>query len=112
MKADRQMTEARQFVEPKSHVTKDGRWVLHGLDWKRQVNALRVRCGGRCEYRIPGSEIAEGGELMRCCREAADPHHKTLRSRKRDDRLEALLAVCRHHHKILDAQQRRERFKR
>jgi hypothetical protein len=111
-KADRAATEARKFVERKSHVTKEGREVLYKLDWKRRVIELRERCGGRCEYVIHGiGEVtADGG--LRCSREAADPHHIKLRSRGRDDRLSNLLAVCRHHHQILDAEQRRERLKR
>lgn len=44
---------------------------------------------------------------VRCLREAADPHHIVLRSTKRDDRLANLLAVCRHHHYVLDREQRR-----
>ena len=108
MKADRQLTEQRQFVERKSYVAKDGREILVGLDWQRRVKQLRERCGGRCEYVFHTAE----GEDMRCAREAADPHHIKLRSRGRDDRLSNLLAVCRHHHQILDAQQRKERHKR
>lgn len=111
-KADKQATEARKFVEKGSYVCKDGREVLTGLDWKRRVNELRRRSGDRCEYRIPGSEIMEGGSLMRCAREAQDPHHIILRSVKRDDRMENLLAVCRHHHQMLDAEQRKVRNKR
>jgi hypothetical protein len=111
-KADKQATDARKFVEPKSHVTKDGREVLHKLDWQRRVKELRERCGGRCEYRLLGTALMEGGEDMRCCNAAADPHHIKLRSRSRDDRMTNLLAVCRHHHRILDAEQRKERVKR
>ena len=50
--------------------------------------------------------------MNRCSAEANDAHHKVLRSRRRNDALEALLAVCRAHHEVLDAQQRKERFKR
>lgn len=105
MKADVQATAAKQFVDPKSYVTSDGREILHGKDWKARVDALLARSGGRCEY-LAG--IA-GVWTMRCSVEAADPHHIELRSIKRDDRLEALLAVCRHHHRVLDAQQRAEK---
>lgn len=113
-KADRQATEARNFVERKSYVAADGREVLYGLDWKRRVKELRERCGGRCEF--VNGHVEDGNEevigIFRCVREAADPHHIKLRSRGRDDRLSNLLAVCRHHHQILDAQQRKERCKR
>jgi hypothetical protein len=105
MKRDIDATAERKFVERKSHVTKDGREVLYKIDWQRRVQELRQRCGGRCEYMIPLANI-------RCSREAADPHHIKLRSRGRDDRLSNLLAVCRYHHGILDAIQRKERFKR
>lgn len=109
-KADVQATAERKFVERKSHVTKDGRWVLHGLDWKRQVEKLRKRCGGRCEYMI--EHPSDAMPSIRCAREAADPHHIKLRSRGRDDRVTNLMAVCRHHHRVLDAEQRKERCKR
>lgn len=113
MKADKQATEARKFVESKSHVTKDGREVLYKLDWQRRVKELRERCGGRCEYLIYITSDAEGEPIFeRCAREAADPHHIKLRSRSRDDRMTNLLAVCRFHHQMLDAQQRKERHKR
>ena len=110
MKADLQLTAQRQFVERKSYVCKDGREVLHGVDWQRRVKQLRERCGGRCEYMIEHPEDAMPS--IRCAREAADPHHIKLRSRGRDDRLLNLMAVCRHHHQVLDSQQRKERVKR
>jgi hypothetical protein len=110
-KADRQLTEQRQFAERKSYVCKDGREVLYGLDWKRRVKELAKRCGGRCEYEMCPSGPSDA-PMERCLREAADPHHIKLRSRGRDDRMSNLLAVCRHHHQILDAQQRKERCKR
>lgn len=112
-KSDQQATEAMRFVEKKSHVTKDGRHVLYKLDWQRRVKELRERCGGQCEYMIPLDNLTVGGvPAVRCSREAADPHHIKLRSRGRDDRLTNLMAVCRHHHQMLDILQRRERYKR
>lgn len=98
-KADKQLTQQRQFVERKSYITKDGREVLYGLDWKRRVKQLEARCGGRCEYMIP--DLAEGGvpEGFRCAREAAHPHHRVKRSKGRDDRLENLVALCKKHHR-------------
>lgn len=107
-KADRQLTEQRQFVERRSYVCRDGREVLTGLDWQRRLQQLRNRCQGRCEYIFKTAD----GEEMRCARPAQDPHHIKLRSKGRDDRMENLLAVCRHHHQILDAVQRKERVKR
>lgn len=107
-KADKQLTEQRQFVERKSYVCKDGREVLYGLDWQRRLQQLRNRCAGRCEYVF---KTAEGDE-MRCARAAQDPHHIVLRSHSRDDRMTNLLAVCRHHHQMLDIEQRKERHKR
>lgn len=102
MKRNRSATEAMQFVEKKSYVTNDGRWVLYGLDWKRQVKSLRERCGGRCEYEI---NIAspffdpEAPERARCSRKAAHPHHRIKRSKGRDDRMVNLIALCVVHHR-------------
>jgi hypothetical protein len=101
MKRDMQATEAANFLDPRSYVAKDGRHLLMGRgnkDWAKRVEELRVRSSERCEF----ISFVSG----RCRAEARDPHHVTLRSVKRDDRLEALLAVCGWHHDILDLQQR------
>jgi hypothetical protein len=111
MKADRQLTEAAHFQEDKSYVCPDGREILHGKDWKRRVEELRVRSGGRCENLFIRINDDQFEEHIRCRREARDPHHKTLRSVKRDDRLEALLAVCGPCHEMLDREQRKTRPK-
>ena len=108
MKADVQATAARKFGDPGSYVTPDGREILKGIDWTRRVKELSVRAQGRCEYVFKTAE----GEELRCARPAQDPHHIVLRSRKRCDKLESLLGVCRHHHQMLDILQRRERHKR
>lgn len=107
-KADKQLTEARKFADPKSYVTPDGRDVLKGIDWTRRKEELWERCGGQCEHTL----IAPFGGTVRCSAEANDAHHKTLRSRRRNDALDALLGLCRRHHEIVDAQQRTERHKR
>lgn len=99
-KADRQATEARQFKDERSFVWKDGREQLYGADWDERRFELLQRSRGQCENVILG---------RRCLREAADPHHKTLRSIARDDRLEALLAVCRRCHTNLDYAQRQQK---
>lgn len=118
MKADKQATETRKFVESKSHVTKDGREVLYKLDWQRRVKELRERCGGQCENVLGVKVDYSNGygvitdQEVRCTREAADPHHIHLRSRGRDDRMSNLLAVCRSCHFLLDKAQRKERHKR
>lgn len=100
-KADKQLTEARNFLDPKSYVRGDGSEVLFRKDWKARVKELEARSGGRCEY-VDG---------YRCVGEAVDPHHKILRSIRRDDRLSALLHICRQHHNKLDAEQRRQHGK-
>lgn len=106
-KADRQATEAAGFTDPKSHVLKDGRWVLYREDWKAQIRALNYRSGGRCE------NIKETGlGQIRCWAQAVHPHHRKLRSIARDDRLSNLLAVCFPCHLALDAQQRKEKRER
>ncbi len=101
-KADRAATEAKRFKDPKSHVTKDGREVLHGDDWDDRKFELLQRSRGQCEYRW---------NSIRCRRDANDPHHMVLRSVERDDRLANLLAVCRTHHYALDREQRKARKK-
>jgi hypothetical protein len=106
-KADRALTEAAHFKDPKSWVAKDGREILFGDDWNSRRFELLKRCGGRCEYMIQ-----QFPHPVRCNREAADPHHLTLRSILRDDRLEHLQALCRHHHLIEDARQRKEKRER
>ena len=94
MKADRQLTEQRQFVERKSYVAADGREVLYKLDWKRRVKQLQDRCGGRCEHIFKTA----AGEEMRCSRAAAHAHHVVKRSKGRDDRISNLVALCIFHH--------------
>jgi hypothetical protein len=103
VKADRLATLSRCFKDPKSYVCPDGREILYGEDWQERVYELAQRSHGICEYMIP----REDGPPVRCIREAADPHHNTLRSVKRDDRLDKLTALCRHHHIIVDREQRK-----
>jgi hypothetical protein len=101
MKSDVPATRARKFKHPKSHVTPDGREVLHGDDWDDRRFELLQRSRGQCEYSATGT---------RCTREAADPHHVELRSILRNDKLSNLLAVCRRHHEILDREQRKAKI--
>ena len=110
MKADRLLTLSRCFKDPKSYVCPDGREILHGEDWEERKFELLKRCHGQCEYIIVGDTITS--QRLRCSREAADPHHNTLRSVRRDDRLDKLTALCRHHHNIVDREQRKERHKK
>ena len=111
MKRDLQATAERKFGDPGSYVTPDNREILKGIDWKRRKEELWKRCGGRCEY-VWCPAGPSDAPMNRCSAEANDAHHKVLRSRQRNDALEALLAVCRAHHEVLDAQQRKEKFKR
>lgn len=108
MKADKQLTEQRQFVERKSYVASDGREVLYKLDWKRRVKQLEARCGGRCEHIFKTSE----GEEMRCSRPAAHPHHLVKRSKGRDDRISNLAALCVFHHRAMHPEKQIQRVKR
>jgi hypothetical protein len=112
VKADRAATIARKFLCPKSYVTPDGREILFKEDWDARVEELRVRSGGRCEYVTEFEpRLGQKGTVKtRCSAEARDPHHVTLRSVLRDDRLEGLLAVCGFHHRVLDAQQRKAKI--
>lgn len=111
IKKDVQKTKDAKFGDPESYITPDDRQILKGIDWTRRKEELWKRCGGRCEYEWCPAGPSDA-PMNRCSAEAADPHHTTLRSRKRDDRLEALLAVCRPHHILLDKLQRQERVKR
>ena len=94
------------YKDAKSKVYIGGREVLAYNDWQRRVRELKKRSGGRCEYTNRGSWGWQGGELARCQNMAEHPHHITLRSKLRDDRLKELLHVCAWCHAKLDAQQR------
>jgi hypothetical protein len=106
MKADRQVTAMRKFKDPKSYVCADGREILHGEDWDARRFELLQRSRGQCEYII----IDGLHGPVRCRRDANDPHHVTLRSVKRNDKLSELLALCRHHHNVLDREQRKAKI--
>lgn len=100
MKRDRQATIDKQFLDPRSYVTLDGREVLYGEDWKARVEDLRLRSGGYCEWQYVKLSIKD--QVVRCSSQAQDPHHVKPRSKGRDDRLENLQALCRYHHDLLD----------
>jgi hypothetical protein len=85
------------YTDPDSVVWADGREWLRNADWRKRVDELRERSGGRCEYNEPG---VLGWAICRA--EAADPHHIIKRSVLRDDRLSNLQALCRYHHDLLD----------
>ena len=103
IKADKQLTAAAGFADPRSYVAADGRECTYGDDWMERKKQLLARCGGRCE-----AELAIIGiPPERCTAEAADPHHIIRRSVKRDDRLANLLALCRWHHDLLDVRKPR-----
>lgn len=107
MKRDVQATAAKRFKDPGSFVFKDGREWLEGKDWDERRFELLQRSRGQCEFWYDaGDEYAH-----RCTRDAQDPHHRILRSIRRDDRLSNLLAVCRMHHEQLDREQRKQHGK-
>ena len=108
MKKDVQATTLKRFKDPGSFVFKDGREWLEGDDWDERRFELLQRSRGQCEYTVSS---AMDGHVSRCRRDAEDPHHRILRSIRRDDRMSNLLAVCRHHHRILDAEQRKQHGK-
>ena len=89
----------RGYRNPKTIVWADGRERLVGYDWTKRVRELRKRSGGRCEYLIP---IVPSGSV-RCSRAADDAHHIAKRWPSRDDRIENLVHICRHHHRLLDS---------
>lgn len=99
---DREATKARHFANEKSHVRFDEAEILYGNDWKQRVAELLARCGGQCEYMIPVFDFATMPPSFkgynRCSNEARDPDHIVRRSRKRDDRLQNLQALCGMHH--------------
>lgn len=96
----------RGYSDPKTRVYFDGRERLAGIDWVRRKKELWERCGGRCE-RWVGKWGGENHD--RCRSEAHDPHHIEKRSKKRDDRLSNLMALCRMHHDLLDERKPRLR---
>ena len=102
-KADVQATAAANFRDERSFIWKDGREQLYGEDWESRKWELHIRSEGRCENMIAG---------QRCTRVGDDPHHLTLRSVSRDDRMANLLNACRTCHYVLDAAQRKEHHKR
>ena len=84
-----------RLLHGKSRVYLDGREVLGRQDWENRKKELAARSGGRCENHF-------GPFRVRCSSEATDPHHIVKRSKKRDDRLENLLHVCRACHRLSD----------
>jgi len=97
---DEALKAQRGYTDPSTYVRRDGSEKLVGEDWRRRVEELRERSGGRCEKRffLPDSPRV----LLRCSREARDPHHRVKRSTRRDDRLSNLEALCAAHHDELD----------
>ena len=93
------------YKDPKSKVYQDGRERLVGRDWKLRVKELNERSGGQCERRIGGPLFLKG-RTVRCLNPADHPHHVTLRSVERDDRLAALLHICEWCHQVMDFEQR------
>ena len=89
--------QRRGYTDPRSFVRLDGSEVLHRVDWLKRKQELGERSGGRCEY------MDEVG--FRCVWDADDPHHIIPRSKKRDDRLSNLVALCRGCHRALDRRQ-------
>jgi hypothetical protein len=108
MKRDRQATEARKFLDPRSYVARDGRELLLGignLDWIRRKKELWERAGGRCEY-IPPS-LKQWPEVTgRCGAEGTIPAHIIPRKdiTQRDDRMSNLRLYCVEHDRLMERQ--------
>jgi hypothetical protein len=96
---DPDLKRERGYKHPKSYVRVDGSEVLYGKDWTKRKLEIWERGGGRCEKWVGkwGSENHD-----RCRNEMHDPHHKVKRSKRRDDRAENLIGLCRMHHELLD----------
>lgn len=103
---DPELKRTLGYKDAKTRVYQGGREVLKGRDWTQRVKELQERSGGRCEYTTAKRWGWNGGFAQRCWESADDPHHNTLRSELRDDRLSRLTALCRKHHIFVDAQQR------
>ena len=86
---DKELKDARGYIEPKSIVWSDGREKLIGEDWLNRKLELWKRANGKCEY------------FMRCTAPGEHPHHVQKRSLGRDDRLENLKLLCGYHHKMM-----------
>lgn len=89
-KADRQLTKAKRFKDPRSFVFKDQREWLYGKDWTARKAELLDRCQGICE---------EVPDKVRCGRDAAHPHHIVKKSVAHDDRLSNLMGICEEDHR-------------
>lgn len=108
MKADRQETESRHFVCPKSYVAKDGREILFREDWLARKLELYQRAEGRCEHKYMAGRF-----LIRCSAEGVIPAHIIPRKdmTQRDDRLTNLKWLCVVHDRLTEGQSwRRTRF--
>jgi len=104
---DVEATQARKFKSKRSRVLLDGREILGKPDWKQRKAELWARCGGRCEHEDHVQDSFAPRDTpkllhIRCFRVAHDPHHIIPRSKKRDDRLSNLQALCRFHHRLVD----------
>jgi len=91
------------YTDPRSKVRPDGSEILYGKDWSRRKQELWDRAQGRCEQFVPVNFGQVTIREEQCRSEAHDPHHLIKRSKKRDDRLANLRALCRLHHDLLDS---------
>lgn len=105
---DEELKARRGYTNPSSYVRRDGSEVLKGEDWKKRVEELRERSGGRCEHQEPTPDNPR--ITHRCSMPSRDPHHKIKRSVRRDDRLTNLEDLCRPHHDERD--ERKPRWSR
>lgn len=95
---DREETKRRGYTDPKSRVYFDGRERLHGKDWTKRKREVWDRGGGRCERIV--NYVGSMDIPVRCKSEMHDPHHEITRGKKRDDRIENLIGLCRLHHEL------------
>jgi 5-methylcytosine-specific restriction endonuclease McrA len=89
-KKDDLSTAMRNFLDPKSFVSKDGREFLAGEDMSVRRHYVWERCEGFCE--APGCNRNISEETMHC-------HHMKPRSRGGAENLNNLQALCSRCHK-------------
>jgi hypothetical protein len=98
---DREAKERLGYIDPRTRVYFDGRERLYGKDWFLRKQEVWLRGYGHCEKDISSAEMRIADKAaIRCRSEMHDPHHIITRGKKRDDRLNNLIGLCRLHHDL------------